>query len=259
MQNHAMKAITPKNLVGKVALVTGASKGIGAGIAQELAARGAAVAVNYAASRESADRVVAAIKGQGGQAVAVQGDVAVPADIDRIFQEIAAALGRVDILINNAGVFIFGPLESVTEAVFQRQFKVNVFGLLLATQKAAAQFGPNGGCVVNIGSAISQLPRAGGSVYGATKGAVDVITKSLALELGPKKIRVNAVLPGLTETEGAHAVGAMDETLLRPLIERTALGRAGTPQDIALVTAFLVSDDARWITGQLVTASGGLY
>jgi 3-oxoacyl-[acyl-carrier protein] reductase len=254
-----MKEITPKSLIGKIALVTGASKGIGAGIAKELAARGAAVAVNYASSREGADRVVATIKGNGGQAVAVQGDVAFAADVDRIFQEVRSALGRVDILVNNAGVFIFGPLESVTEAVFQRQFNVNVFGLLLATQRAVAQFGPDGGSIVNIGSASSQLPSAGGAVYGATKGAVDVITKALALELGARKIRVNAVLPGLTETEGAHAVGAMNEAFVRVLIERTALGRSGTPQDIALVTAFLVSDDARWITGQLVTASGGLH
>jgi 3-oxoacyl-[acyl-carrier protein] reductase len=251
--------ITPKNLVGKIALVTGASKGIGAGIAKELAARGAAVAVNYASSREGADCVVAAIRDNGGRAVAVQGDVALAADVDRIFQEVTSALGRVDILVNNAGVFIFGPLESVTEAIFQRQFNVNVFGLLLATQSAVAQFGPDGGSVVNIGSASSQLPRAGAAVYGATKGAVNVITQILAVELGPKKIRVNAVLPGLTETEGAHAVGAMNEEFVSGLVDRTALGRAGTPQDIALVTAFLVSDDARWITGQLVTASGGLH
>jgi 3-oxoacyl-[acyl-carrier protein] reductase len=249
-------------LAGKIVLVTGASKGIGAGIAKQLAARGATVAVNYASSREGADRVVNEIKANGGSAAAFQGDISHHAAVERIFAEVNAAFGRIGILVNNAGVFRLGSLETVTEQEFHDHFNINVLGLLLTTQKAAAQFGDQGGSIINIGSIISQISRPGTVLYAASKGAMDAVTKVLALELGPRKIRVNSVLPGPTETEGAgvaRSKGDMDAEFVRAIISRTALGRMGTPEDIALAVAFLASDDARWITGQLISVSGGRH
>ncbi|CAH2602336.1 Uncharacterized oxidoreductase MexAM1_META1p0182 [Rhodovastum atsumiense] len=245
-------------LAGKVAVVTGASKGIGAGIARSLAAEGAAVVVNYASSREDADKVVADIVGQGGKAVAVQGSVAVAADVDRIFAEARSAFGKVDILVNNAGVYRSGPIEEVTEAEFHRQFDTNVLGLLLATKAAVAQFGPDGGSVVNISSLVTRLTPPGFSIYNATKGAVDAITRSLARELGPRGIRVNAINPGVVETEGTHAAGIISGGFAAQAAQQTPLGRIGQPADIASVAVFLASDDARWVTGEILFVSGGM-
>jgi 3-oxoacyl-[acyl-carrier protein] reductase len=245
-------------LQGKVAVVTGASKGIGAGIAKGLAAEGAAVVVNYASSRDGAARVVADIVGAGGRAVAVQGDVAKAADVARLFAETKAAFGPADILVNNAGVFAFGPLESATEAEFHREFDINVLGTILATQAAAAQFGPDGGSVINLSSVVGARPVPQSVIYSATKGAIDTITKSLALELGPRRIRVNAIAPGGTETEGTHTAGVLGSDFERDMIAKTPLGRLGQPIDIARVAVFLASDDAAWVTGCVLTASGGL-
>lgn len=244
-------------LTGKVAVVTGASKGIGAGIARSLAAEGAAVAVNYASSREDADKVVADIVGKGGKAVAVQGSVAVAADVDRIFAEARHAFGTVDILVNNAGVYRPNTIEEVTEEEFHRQVNTNVLGLLLATKAAVAQFGPDGGSVVNISSLVSRLTPPGFSIYTATKGAVDAITRVLAKELGPRRIRVNAISPGVVETEGTHAAGLIGE-FASHAVQQTPLGRIAQPDDIASVAAFLASDDARWVTGEILFVSGGM-
>ncbi|MDB5457907.1 MAG: short-chain dehydrogenase/reductase [Caulobacter sp.] len=245
-------------LTGKTAVVTGASKGIGAGIAKGLAAEGAAVVVNYASSREGADKVVAEIVAAGGKAVAVQGDVSKQADITRLFAEAKAAFGVVDILVNNAGVYAFAPLEEVTEAEFHREFNTNVLGLLLTTQEAAKQFGPAGGSVINISSNATDLNLPAASVYTATKAAVNTITRVLAKELGPRKIRVNAISPGGVETEGVHAAGVMDSDFMNQLIGQTPLGRLGQPTDIAPVAVFLASDDAGWVTGEILAAAGGL-
>lgn len=244
-------------LTGKVAVVTGASKGIGAGIAKSLAAEGASVVVNYASSREGADKVVTEIKAAGGKAIAVQASVAKADDITRLFAETKQAYGHVDILVNNAGVYEFAPLEAVTEEHFHRQFNTNVLGLLLATQEAAKHFGPEGGSVINIGSAISSINSPTSSVYTATKHAVDGITRVLAKELGPKKIRVNSINPGLVETEGTHTAGVMGGDFEAQIVSQTPLGRAGRVDDIAPVAVFLASDDARWVTGELLLASGG--
>jgi 3-oxoacyl-[acyl-carrier protein] reductase len=243
-------------LSGKVAIVTGASKGIGASIATHLAAEGASVIVNYASSREGADKVVAEINGKGGKAVAVQADVARKADIGRLFAETKKAFGRLDILVNNAGVYEFLPLESVTEEHFHRQFNLNVLGLILATQEAAKQFHADGGTVINISSVASTATPPGGSVYSATKAAVDAVTKSLARELGPRKIRVNAINPGMVETEGLHSSGIA--VGFRQQVEaQTPLGRIGQPRDIATAAVFLASSDAAWITGESFVISGG--
>jgi 3-oxoacyl-[acyl-carrier protein] reductase len=245
-------------LTGKVAVVTGASKGIGAGIAKGLAAEGAAVAVNYASSKEGADRVVAEIKGKGGKAIAVQGDVAKAADVQRIFAETKKAFGRLDVLVNNAGVYQFAALEEITEEQFHRMFNTNVLGLLLATQEAVKHFGPEGGSVINIGSTASQLTPATTAVYTATKGAVDAVTHVLAKELGPKKIRVNSINPGVVETEGAHAIGVIGSDWQKGLEAQTPLGRMGQPEDIAPIAVFLASADSGWLTGETLLASGGL-
>ncbi len=245
-------------LTGKVAVVTGASKGIGAGIAKGLAAEGAAVVVNYASSREGADRVVADIQQAGGKAVAVQGDVAKSADVTRLFSETKAAFGTADILVNNAGVYAFAPLEEVTEGEFHRQFNTNVLGLLLATQAAAAQFGADGGSVINIGSGITRMGMPGASIYTATKTAVMGITQALAAELGPKKIRVNTLSPGGVETEGTHTAGVIGGDMEAMMVAKTPLGRIGQPHDIASVAVFLASQDSAWITGEDLFASGGL-
>ncbi len=245
-------------LKNKVAVVTGASKGIGAGIAKALAAEGAAVVVNYASSKEGADRVVAEITSKGGKAVAVQGDVAKAADVARLFAETKKQFGTLDVLVNNAGVYEFAPLEAVTEENFHRLFNTNVLGLLLATQQAAKLFGPEGGSVINIGSAVSRITPPGSAVYTATKGAVDAVTGVLARELGPKKIRVNSINPGIVETEGAHAGGFIGSEFEKGAIAQTPLGRIGQPGDIASLAVFLATADAGWLTGETLLASGGL-
>jgi 3-oxoacyl-[acyl-carrier protein] reductase len=245
-------------LSGKIAVVTGGSKGIGAGIAKGLAAEGAAVVVNYASSKDGADRVVAEIKAKGGKAVAVQGDVAKAADVKKIFAETKQAFGRLDILVNNAGVYNFLPLEEVTEDDFHRHFNVNVLGLLLATQEAAKHFGDKGGSVINIGSVASDLNPPNTVVYTATKGAVDAVTGVLAKELGPRKIRINAIKPGMIETEGTHAMGVIGSDFEKQFVAQTPLGRTGQPDDIAPVAVFLASDESRWITGDTLAVSGGL-
>ena len=243
-------------LSGKVAIVTGASKGIGASIAKHLAAEGASVVVNYSSSKQDADKVVAEISANGGRAVAVQGDIAKKADIELLFAETIKAFGPLDILVNNAGVYEFQPLESVTEEHFHRQFNLNVLGLILATQEAAKQFNSQGGSVINISSVASTATPATASVYSATKAAVDAVTKALAKELGPRKIRVNAINPGMVETEGLHASGVADN--LRPQVEaQTPLGRIGQPHDIATAAVFLASSDSEWITGENFVIAGG--
>ena len=245
-------------LSGKIAVVTGASKGIGAGIAKGLAVEGAAVVVNYASSRDGADRVVADIKAKGGKAIAVHGDVAKAADVKKIFAETKQAFGRLDILVNNAGVYNLLPLEEITEEDFHRHFNINVLGLLLATREAAKLFGDEGGSVINIGSVASDLNSPNTVVYTATKGAVDAVTRVLAKELGPRKIRVNSINPGAVETEGTHAGGFIGSDFETQLVERTPLGRTGQPDDIAPVAVFLASDESRWVTGDTLAVSGGI-
>jgi 3-oxoacyl-[acyl-carrier protein] reductase len=245
-------------LAGKVAVVTGASKGIGAEIARQLAAAGAAVVVNYANDRAGADKVVADIVGAGGKAVAVQGNVARSADVDGIFARAKSAFGTIDVLVNNAGVYRFASIDEVTEDEFRREFDTNVLGVLLATKAAAAQFGPEGGSVINISSIASRLTQPGTAIYTATKASVDVITRVLAKELGPRRIRVNAISPGVVETEGARAASIIGSDFEAQMARQTPLGRIGQPSDIALVAVFLASDDARWVTGEILGVSGGL-
>ena len=242
----------------KVALVTGASKGIGAEIARRLASEGFAVVVNYAHGQEGAERVVAEITGAGGRATAVRADLSKEEDIGRLFEATKAAYGRLDVLVNNAGVFGFGPLESVTAEEFHRHTNLNVLGLLLASQAAVAAFGPAGGSIVNLSSSSVMDPPPGSSIYSATKGAVDALTRSLARELGPRGIRVNAISPGPTETEFAREVGLTRSEQGRALVAQTPLGRFGQPRDMAAVVAFLASADAGWVTGQVIQVSGGL-
>jgi len=244
-------------LSGRVAVVTGASKGIGAAIAVHLAAEGAAVVVNYASSKAGAERVVAAITGRGGRAVAVQADLARKADIQRLFAETRAAFGRLDVLVNNAGVYEFAPLEDVTAEQFHRLFDLNVLGLLLATQEAVRHFGPEGGSVINISSVVATAAPANASVYSATKAAVDAVTRSLAKELGPRKVRVNAINPGMVETEGTHAQGIPSSDLRKQVEAQTPLGRIGQPGDIGPAAAFLASTDSGWITGETIHIAGG--
>ena len=245
-------------LTNKVAVVTGASKGIGAGIAKALAADGASVVVNYASSKEGADKVVAEIKAKGGKAVAVHGDFSKKEDIGKVFGEVKKTFGRLDTLVNNAGVYAFTPLEQVTDEEFHRIFNLNVLGLLLASKEALKYFGPEGGSIINIGSVVSSLTPPQSSVYTATKGAVDAITHVLAKELGPKKIRVNSINPGMVETEGVHAAGFMGSDFEKNTVAQTPLGRIGQPDDIATIATFLASDDSKWLTGELVKAGGGL-
>jgi 3-oxoacyl-[acyl-carrier protein] reductase len=247
-----------KDLTGKVAIVTGASKGIGAGIAKALSAAGAAVVVNYASSREGADKVVAEITGKGGKAIAVQGNVAKAADVERLFAETKKAFGALDVLVNNAGVFEFHPLEEVTEIEFHREFNTNVLGTILATQEALKHFGPEGGSVINISSVASLNTPPNSVVYAATKGAVDTITRVLAKELGARNIRVNTIAPGGVETEGVHQAGIIGSDFAKQMVAQTPLGRFGQPDDIAKVAVFLASEDAGWLTGERITASGGL-
>jgi 3-oxoacyl-[acyl-carrier protein] reductase len=245
-------------LSGKVAVVTGASKGIGAGIAQELAAQGASVVVNYASSKEGAEKIVAAITRTGGKAIAVGGSVAHAREIDNLFAETRKAFGKVDILVNNAGVYAFAPLEQITEDDIDRMYGTNVKGLLLATKACVPLIPPEGGSVINIGSVASEQTPPMSVVYSGTKGAVDAITRVLAKELGPRKIRVNAVNPGPVETEGFKASGVEGSDFEKQMLQSTPLGRLGNPQDIATVVAFLASEDARWVTGSLIQAAGGM-
>jgi 3-oxoacyl-[acyl-carrier protein] reductase len=245
-------------LTGKVAIVTGASKGIGAGIAKGLGAAGAAVVVNYASSKEGADRVVAEITGKGGKAIAVQGDVSKAADVRRLFAETKRAFGAPDVLVNNAGIFAFEPLEAVTEDEFHREFNTNVLGPILTIQEALKHFGPDGGSVINISSVASTSATPNSVVYSATKGAVDSIARVLGTELAARKIRVNTIAPSGVETEGAHRIGVIGSDFEKQIVAQTPLGRLGQPEDIARVAVFLASDNARWLTGERITASGGL-
>lgn len=246
-----------KKLEGKVAVVTGASKGIGAEIARHLASEGASVVVNYASSKAGADKVVAEITAAGGKAVAVKADVSKSDDIRSLFAETKKAFGRLDVLVNNAGVYEFAPLDAITPEHFHKQYDLNVLGLILSTQEAVRHFGPSGGSVVNIGSVAGDSAPATAAVYSGTKAAVDAITKSLAKELGPKKVRVNAVNPGMVETEGAHALGITESDWRKQVEAQTPLGRIGQPNDIAPAVTFLASDDAKWITGEALYISGG--
>ena len=243
-------------LKGKVALVTGASKGIGAGIAQALGAAGAAVVVNYASDAAGAERVVKEIVQRDGRAIAVQGDVARPEDVERLFARTLQEFGAPDIVVNNAGVFRFDALDAVTPAEFHREFDINVLGALLVTQQAARHFGPAGGSVINVSSVVATHSGPGTVVYAATKAALDSVTRVLARELGPRKIRVNSISPGLTETEGSRAVGVFNE-LAAQIVASTPLGRVGLPEDIAPVAVFLASDEASWITGESLRVAGG--
>jgi 3-oxoacyl-[acyl-carrier protein] reductase len=246
-----------KKLAGKVAVVTGASKGIGASIAKHLAADGASIVVNYASSKSGADKVVAEITAQGGKAVAVQGSVAKKVDINRLFAETKKTYGKLDILVNNAGIYEFAPLEQITEEHFHKQFNLNVLGLLLTTQEALKYFSAAGGNVINISSLVSTLAPANAAVYSATKGAVDAITASLAKELGARKIRVNAVRPGLVETEGTVSSGFTEGDFHDQYVKNAPLGRIGRPQDIAAAVSYLASDDSSWVTGETLLVSGG--
>jgi 3-oxoacyl-[acyl-carrier protein] reductase len=244
-------------LKNKVAVVTGASKGIGAAIAKGLAAEGAAVVVNYASSRAGADQVVKDITSSGGKAIAVQGDVAKAADVERLFAETRKAFGGLDVLVNNAGVYEFAPLDGLTEKQFHRMFDTNVLGLILATQEAAKHFA-DGGSVINIGSVASTVTPPSSAIYTATKGAVDAVTRVLAKELGPKKIRVNSINPGGVETEGFHTAGFAGSDFEKAMVAQTPLGRLGQPQDIAPIAVFLASEDSGWLTGETLLASGGM-
>jgi 3-oxoacyl-[acyl-carrier protein] reductase len=248
-----------KKLEGKVAVVTGASKGIGASIAKHLAAEGASVVVNYSTSKEGADRVVTEISGKGGKAVAVQADVSKKADIDRLFGVTKKTFGGLDILINNAGIYEFSPLDGVGEGHFHKQFDLNVLGLILASQEAVKHFSPAGGSIVNISSVVSSITPPNSAVYSGTKGAVDAVTKSLAKELGPRKIRVNAINPGMVETEGVRAAGFDNGDFRKQIESQTPLGRIGQPEDIAPAAVFLASPDASWITGETLVIAGGLH
>jgi 3-oxoacyl-[acyl-carrier protein] reductase len=245
-------------LNGKVAVVTGASKGIGAGIAKEFAAEGASVVVNYASSKKDADKVVDEIMKRGGKAVAVQGNVAKRPEVEALFAATEKAFGQIDVLVNNAGVYEFVPVEEITEQQFHRMFDTNVLGLLLATQEALKHFKSEGGSIINIGSLASSLTPPTAVIYNATKGSVDAITRTLAKELGPRKIRVNSINPGMVITEGAIAGGYTDGDMRKMFESQTPLGRVGQPDDIAPAAAFFASNDSKWITGETLLIAGGL-
>lgn len=246
-----------RKLDGKVAIVTGASKGIGASIAEHLAAEGAAVVVNYAGSKAAADAVAARINQRGGKAIAIQADVSRPEEIQRLFAEIKKEFGRVDVLVNNAGTYEFAALEAITPEHIAKHFNLNVAGLLLTTKEAVRLMGPDGGAVVNIGSIVGSMPAPQAAAYSASKAAGNAITVSLSQELGPQKIRVNSLEPGMVETEGLRASGLHEGEFREQQEKTTPLGRIATPDDIALAATFLASDDARWITGQVIVAAGG--
>jgi 3-oxoacyl-[acyl-carrier protein] reductase len=245
-------------LKGKVAVVTGASKGIGASIAEHLAAEGAMVVVNYASSKAGADAVVKRITEKGGKAIAVQADVSKPDDIKRLFAQTKATYDKLDVLVNNAGIYEFAPLESVTPDHFHKQFNLNVLGLLLTTQEAVKLIGSRGGSIINISSIVGQMPFKQASVYSASKAAVDAITISLSQELGPKKIRVNSLNPGMVETEGLEASGIKESDFRKMTESQTPLGRIGQPQDIAQAAVFFASDETSWVTGQTLILAGGI-
>ena len=247
-----------KKLEGKVAVVTGASKGIGAGIAKALAHEGAAVVVNYSSSKQGADRVVADISGRGGKAIAVQGDVSKQADIERLFSEAQKAFGRIDILVNNAGFYEFAPLEAVTDDLFQKHFNLNVLGLLLTTKEAVKHMGSEGGSIINIGSVASSLRPPNSTLYTASKAGIDAITGVLAKELGPRRIRVNSINPGMIETEGVHAAGFVGSDFQKMVEAQAPLGRMGQPDDIAPTAVYLASSDSKYMTGETLLVSGGL-
>ena len=247
-----------KKLAGKIAVVTGASKGIGAGIAKQFAAEGAAVVVNYASSKRDADKVVDEITKRGGQAIAVQANVAKKADVERLFAAAKKAFGKIDILVNNAGVYEFVPLGEVTEQQFHRMFDTNVLGMILANQEALKHFNPDGASIINVGSLASSLTPPTAVVYNATKGAVDAITRTLAKELGPRKIRVNSVNPGMVITDGVVAAGFDQGDFRKTFEAQTPLGRIGQPDDIAPAAVFFASDDSKWITGETLVIAGGL-
>jgi 3-oxoacyl-[acyl-carrier protein] reductase len=244
-------------LTGKVAVVTGASKGIGASIATHLAEEGASVVVNYASSKQGADKVVSEITAKGKKAIAAQADMSKEADIRRLFAEAKKAFGKVDILVNNAGIYEFAPLGEITAAHFHKMFDLNVLGLILASKEAAKQFGPEGGSIINISSVVASYAIPGASVYSATKAAVDAVTRSLAKELGPRKIRVNSINPGMVDTEGVQSAGIAESDMRKQYEEQAALGRIGKPQDIAPAAVFLASTDSQWITGESFYLTGG--
>jgi 3-oxoacyl-[acyl-carrier protein] reductase len=244
-------------LSGKVAVVTGASKGLGAEIARQLAAEGAALVVNYASSKAGADKVVAEITGAGGNAIAVQGDMSKQADVTRLFKESSKAFGRLDVLVNNAGIYKFAPLDQVTPEHFYQHFDLNVLGLILATQEAARHFGPTGGSVVNISSVVSTASFPGACVYSATKAAVDSLTRTLAAELGPRKIRVNSVNPGMVLTEGNAEAGDANSDFVKGYVSAAKLGRVGHPDDIAPAVVYFATDDSKWVTGETLFVTGG--
>jgi 3-oxoacyl-[acyl-carrier protein] reductase len=246
-----------QKLAGKVAVVTGASKGIGASIALQLATEGAAVIVNYSSSKEGAERVVREITGKGGKAIAVQANVAKEADIRRLFSEAKKAFGSLDVLVNNAGIYEFAPLENVTAEHFHKIFDLNVLGLILATQEAVRHFGPGGGNIINISSVVATAAPAGTVVYSATKAAVDAVTRSLAHELGPRKIRVNSINPGMVETEGVRSAGIAESDMRKEYEARAPLGRIGQPKEIAPAAVFLASSDSSWMTGETMYITGG--
>lgn len=244
-------------LDGKVAVVTGGSQGIGAAIAEHLGAEGASVVVNYASNKARADAVVKRIVNKGGKAIAVQADASNVQDLARLFSATKDAYGKLDVLVNNAGVYEFAPLESITTEHFHRLFDLNVLGVLLATKEAVKLMGDNGGSVINISSIVGPMPVASASVYSATKAAVDAITVALSKELGPGKIRVNSLNPGMVETEGLHTAGLADSDFRRMLEAQTPLGRIAQPEDIARAAVFFASDDAGWVTGQILMLAGG--
>lgn len=247
-----------KKLNNKVAVVTGASKGIGAGIARQLAAAGARVVVNYASDKEGAEKVAADILATGGTAITVQANVSKEEDLKRLYETTVSTFGPVDILVNNAGVYRFGTIETVNEQEYLSQFNTNVLGLLLSTKGAVNNFNPAGGSIINIGSVVATVGLPGTAVYSATKGAVDSITRVLSKELGARNIRVNSLNPGMVETEGAHSAGIMGSDMATETARTTPLGRLGQPNDIADVAVFLASDDARWLSGETLLASGGV-
>jgi 3-oxoacyl-[acyl-carrier protein] reductase len=257
-QTNVNREVLMGKLTDKVAVITGASKGIGAAIARAFAAEGAAVVVNYTTSQHNADMVVADITTKGGKASALQGDVSKSGDIERLFANARDAFGRVDILVNNAGIYRFAPIENVLEEDFHRHFNVNVLGVLLAAKEAIKHFGPDGGSIINLSTAVTRNPPPGTSVYVASKSAVEAITRVLAKELGPRKIRVNAISPGEVETEGTRSAGIVGSDFEKQVLQQTPLGRIGQPDDIALVAVFLASDDARWVTGEVLVVSGGM-
>ncbi|WP_413292348.1 SDR family NAD(P)-dependent oxidoreductase [Bdellovibrio sp. HCB185ZH] len=247
-----------KKLNGKVAVVTGASKGIGAAIAKEYAANGASVVVNYSSSKEDADKVVKEIIANDGKAIAVQGSVANADDVKRIFEETKKVFGKLDVLVNNAGVYKFTSIEEVTEEEFHRQFNTNVLGILLSTKEAVKYFTKDGGSIINVSSVVSTSPMPGTAIYAATKGAVDTMTIGLARELAGRKIRVNNIAPGGVETEGSKTLGMIGSDMEKNIVAQTPLGRIGQPQDIAKIALFLASDDSGWITGERIQGAGGL-